>query len=179
MQKGKPFKSLVSEATLPNRTRLFCNACQKFSEKISSLKHFVTLPVFLVVEFSSNSIKGMPFSLTMEILDSYFSLKAMVRFSSHYFTVAGSQWIYIDDLCPSVQTFPSLVQLQQNYSTGWFFAIFPKVMDDTSNVQQPTVFYPKPQPKHVSDNVEHLRADSISQKSDKISNQYKLLYTSN
>ena len=74
MQKGKPFKSLVSEATLPNRTRLFCNACQKFSEKISSLKHFVTLPVFLVVEFSSNSIKAMPFSLTMEILDSYFSL---------------------------------------------------------------------------------------------------------
>lgn len=75
--------------------------------------------------------------------------------------------------------FPSLVQLQQNYSTGWFFAIFPKVMDDTSNVQQPTVFYHEPQPKHVSDNVEHLRADSISQKSDKISNQYKLLYTSN
>ena len=59
------------------------------------------------------------------------------------------------------------------------FAIFPKVMDDTSNVQQPTVFYHEPQPKHVSDNVEHLRADSISQKSDKISNQYKLLYTSN
>ena len=103
----------------------------------------------------------------------------MVRCSSHYFTVTGPQWIYIDDLCPSVQTFPSLVQLQQNYSTGWFFAIFPKVMDDTSNVPQPTVFYPEPQPKHVSDNVEHLRADSISQKSDKISNQYKLLYTSN
>lgn len=121
----------------------------------------------------------MPFPLTMEILDSYFSLKAIVRCSSHYFTVAGPQWIYIDDLCPSVQTFPSLVQLQQNYSTGWFFAIFPKAMDDTSNVQQPTVFYPEPQPKHVSDNVEHLRADSISQKSDKISNQYKLLYNSN
>ena len=52
-------------------------------------------------------------------------------------------------------------------------------MDDTSNVQQPTVFYHEPQQKHVSDNVEHLRADSTSQKSDKISNQYKLLYTSN
>lgn len=31
-------------------------------------------------------------------------------------------------------------------------------MDDTSNVQQPTVFYHEPQPKHVSDNVEHLIA---------------------
>ena len=80
----------------------------------------------MVVEFSSNSIKGMPFSLTMEILDSYFSLKAIVRCSSHYFTVAGPQWIYIDDLCPSVQTCPSLVQLQQNYSTGWFLPYFQK-----------------------------------------------------
>jgi len=83
----------------------------------------------------------MPFPLTMEILDSYFSLKARIRYFS-----------------PTAKLFHWLVFCHNSKGEGWNF--------EQSTIPEPQPVYPEPQPKHVSENVECLKGDNIGQKSD-------------
>ena len=50
------FESSVSEAMLPNINELFCVHCQNHSGSVALLRHFVSLPTFLMIESSSDCI---------------------------------------------------------------------------------------------------------------------------
>lgn len=129
LSRHNKFEFSVSEAILPNSTTLYCDLCQTYSGDISLLQHFVTMPEFLTIELSSNSINCVVFPSTMEVLGCWYSLKSLVRCRNHHFTVAinmGTYWIYIDDLCISFRIFPSVDDLLHAFPGGWFFAIFQK-----------------------------------------------------
>ena len=123
------FESSVSEAMLPNINKLFCVHCQNHSGSVALLRHFVSLPTFLMIELSSDCITRMFFPNNMEPLGVSYCLKGMVRCVKIHFTDALKSergWIYIDDLCVSVRCFLSLQELLYSYSDGWFFAMFQK-----------------------------------------------------
>ena len=139
LSRHNKFENSVSEAILPNSTTLYCDLCQTYSGDISSLQHFVTMPMFLTIELSSNCINGVVFPSTMEVFGCWYSLKRLVRCCSHHFTVAvnsGAYWIYIDDLCILERIFPSVGDLLQAFPGGCFFAIFEKcTIFSNSNTQ--------------------------------------------
>ena len=81
------FESSVSEAFLPNTRALYCDVCQKHSGDVSELQHFVILPTFLKIELSSHCIDHILFPLTMEVLENFYLVKAVVRCSSQHFTI--------------------------------------------------------------------------------------------
>ena len=120
------FANHVSEAVLPHSRAIYGD--------ISALQHFVTLPTFSTIELSSNCIDQITFPLTMDILENYYSLKAVVRF-----TIAinkGTHWLYFDDICRSIQQFATLQNLLIAYVNGWYFAVYEKSaipFIDTSN----------------------------------------------
>ena len=60
------FEGSVSEAMLPNINRLFCVYCQNHSGSVASLRHFVCLPTFLMIELSPDCITQMFFPHDME-----------------------------------------------------------------------------------------------------------------
>lgn len=123
------FESSVSKAMLPNINSLFCVHCQNHSGSVASLRHFVSLPTFLMIELSPDCTSQMFFPHNMETLGVLYCLKGMVRCRNRHFTVAlktDKGWIYIDDLCVSVRCFSPLQELLYNYCDGWFFAIFQK-----------------------------------------------------
>ena len=66
----------------------YYDSSKKHSGDISALPHFVTLPTFLTIELSSNCIDQMTFSWTLDILEKYYSLKAVVRCANQHFTIA-------------------------------------------------------------------------------------------
>ena len=133
------FANHVSEAVLPHSSALYCDSCQKHSGDISALQHFVTLPTFLTIELSSNCIDQITFPLTMDILENYYSLKAVVRCVSQHFTIAinkGTHWLYFDDICRSIQQYATFQNLLIAYANGWYFAVYEKSaipFIDTSN----------------------------------------------
>ena len=134
------FECSVSEAILPNSTTLYCDLCQTYSGDISSLQHFVTMPMFLTIELSSNCINYAVFPSTIEVLGCWYSLKSLFRCCNHHFTVAinsGTCWIYIDDLCISVRIFPSVADLVHTFPGGCFFGIFEKctIFSNSNNTQ--------------------------------------------
>ena len=82
------FESSVSEAMLPNINRLFCVYCQNHSGSVASLRHFVCLPTFLMIELSPDCITQMFFPHVKETLGVSYCLKGIVRCLNRHFTVA-------------------------------------------------------------------------------------------
>ena len=65
----------------------------------------------------------------MDVLGNYYSLKAIVRCASHHFTIAiedRTHWLYVDDLCTTVMKYPTLQDLLNNHTSGWYFAVYEK-----------------------------------------------------
>ena len=123
------FANHVSEAVLPHSRALYCESCQKHSGDVSALRHFVTLPTFLTIELSSNCIDQITFPLTMDVLENYYSLKAVVRSASQHFTIAinkGTHWLYFDDICRSIQQYSTFQNLLIAHANGWYFAVYEK-----------------------------------------------------
>ena len=123
------FANHVSEAVLPHSSGLYCESCQKHSGDISALQHFVTLPTFLTIELSSNCIDQITFPLTMDVLENYYSLKAVVRCANKHFTIAinkGTHWLYFDDFCTSIQKYSTFQNLSIAHANGWYFAVYEK-----------------------------------------------------
>ena len=123
------FENHVSEAVLPNTRALYCDLCERQTGDISRMQHFVTMPMFLMTELSPIYINNIQFPLSMDVLGNYYSLKAVVRCSSHHFTVAinsDTSWLYYDDLCATVREYLNLQDLFKEFRCGWFFAIYEK-----------------------------------------------------
>ena len=124
------FESDICRALLPNSNSLFCHVCRGNFGDIQLLQHFITLPMFLSVELSSNCVDQLNFPLTIDVLGERYGLAGMVRCMNHHFTVAikdGFYWIYIDDMCVSVRHYNSFEDLLHQHPNGWFFAIFKKI----------------------------------------------------
>ena len=88
--------------------------CQNHSGSVASLRHFVCLPTFLMIELSPDFITQMFFPHDMETLGVSYCFKGIVRCLNIHFTVAltcESGWIYIDDLCVSVRRFLSFQEV--------------------------------------------------------------------
>ena len=81
------FESSLSEAMLPNINRLFCVYWQNHSGSVASLRHFVCLPTFLMIELSPDFITQMFFPHDMETLGVLYCLKGIVRCLNRHFTV--------------------------------------------------------------------------------------------
>ena len=121
------FKKCVSEAALPNSRPLFCDSCERHSGDISALQHFVTMPKFLTIELLSTSFGQTVLPASMEVLSNFYLLKAVVRCSSHHFTIAinsGSYWLYYDDMCTAVQQYATFQNVLDAHANGWFFAVY-------------------------------------------------------
>lgn len=96
------FESDICRAILPNSNSLFCHVCRGNFGDIQLLQHFITLPMFLSVELSSNCVDQLNFPLSIDLLGKRYRLEGMVQCMNHHFTVAikdGFYWIYIDDMC--------------------------------------------------------------------------------
>ena len=131
LSRHNKFECSVSEAVLPNSTTLYCDLCQIYSGNISSLQHFVTMPMFLTIQLSSNCINYAVFPSTMEVLGCWYSLKSLVQCCNHLFTVAinsGTYWIYIDDLRISVTEYSlQLVILYSPFLVAGFLVFLKSV----------------------------------------------------
>ena len=137
------FENYVSEAILPSSAALYCDLCQMHCGDISMLQHFVLFPTFLSLELSSNCIDRLMFPLTMDVLGQNYTFQGLVRCTSHQFTVAikaDTQWVYIDDMCVSVEVYTSFQNLLHNHSSGWSFAIFRKSSVRVGNDNMQTSF---------------------------------------
>nr|XP_058940949.1 uncharacterized protein LOC131769209 [Pocillopora verrucosa] len=133
------FENCVSEAALPNSSPLFCDACQRHSGDISGLQHFVTMPKFLHIELSSISFGQTVLPASMELLGTFYLLKAVVRCASHHFTIAinnGRYWFYYDDLCSAVQQYATFQDILNVYANGWYFAVYESSVDNIINIHQ-------------------------------------------
>ena len=56
-----------------------------------------------------------------------YSLKGIVRSQHSHFTCAflhDSKWLYVDDLCNTVQSFLNTSNLYEYHQHGWFFAVY-------------------------------------------------------
>ena len=123
------FDNFVSQAVTPTANRLFCGSCNQYSEDITVMQHFVTLPTFLSIELTSNFINQISFPLIMEVLANHYKLSAVVRCSGSHFTIAierEMQWFYFDDLCRSVRKYSSFHEISNMHTNGWFFAVYKK-----------------------------------------------------
>jgi len=119
------FVNCVSQAALLSSRPSFCDSCQRHSGDISALQHFFTMPKFLLIELSSASFGQTVLPTSMEVLDNFYLLKAVVRCASHHFTIAkksGSHWLYYDDMCTTVQQYATFQDVLDAYAYGWYFA---------------------------------------------------------
>ncbi|CAH3147192.1 unnamed protein product [Porites lobata] len=65
----------------------------------------------------------------MDVLENYYSLKAVVRSASQHFTIAinkGTHWLYFDDICRSIQQYSTFQNLLIAHANGWYFAVYEK-----------------------------------------------------
>ncbi len=89
-------------------------------------EHFVNSK-FVLIEFSAD-IMGLRYMYeSIEVRNSCYSLKGLVRCFQNHFTCAvyiRNKWVYFDDLCHTVKEYSSLKQLSQCYNAGWYFAIY-------------------------------------------------------
>ena len=123
------FEASVTQAILPNITRMFCYFCQKNSGSTPLLHHYVSLPTFLIIELSPHCITHFDFPKYIEVLQIPYHLKGLVKCLGAHFTALvfnEGQRIYIDDLSASVTLFSSLQSVFYSYPGGWFYGIFEK-----------------------------------------------------
>ena len=72
----------------------------------------------------------------IEIDNSFYVLKALVRNHSVHFTCAihnDKKWLYLDDLYKNIREFASIELMQQQFPGGWFFAVFELFCDNVDD----------------------------------------------
>lgn len=82
---------------------------------------------FLFIKFSPEIRESVIMYDKIEVGNSFYSLRALVRCYQAHFTCAiynKGKWLYVDDLKQTVSEFASLELMQKRYPFGWFFAIF-------------------------------------------------------
>ena len=65
----------------------------------------------------------------MDVLENYYSLKAVVPCASQHFTIAinkGTHWLCFDDICRSIQQYATFQNLLIVHANGWYFAVYEK-----------------------------------------------------
>lgn len=75
----------------------------------------------------------------MDVLGNYYSLKAIVRCASNHFTIAikdHMHWLYVDDLCTTVQQYATFEDLLNNHISGWYFAVYEKYFFPTTVIDK-------------------------------------------
>lgn len=101
--------------------------CEKptFEQFLTSAAH----SKFHFIEFSPELMNGIHLYESINVGDTEYQLKGMVRSYNSHFTCAvliGGKWTFIDELCSNVKEFSNLVSLKQQFSQGWLFAIYLK-----------------------------------------------------
>ena len=114
------FESDICRATLPNSNSLFFHVYRGNFGDIQLPQHFITLPVFLSVELSSNCVDQLNFPLGIDVLGKMYRLEGMVRCMNHHSTAAINDGSFEDIL--------------HQHPNGWFFAIFKKISITVSDV---------------------------------------------
>ena len=105
--------------------KLSCPNCEKptCEPVMTSVAH----SQFLFIEFSPELMNGIHLYEIINVGKTDYQLKGMVRSFNRHFTCAvliEGKWNYIDDLCSGVKQFSNLISLKQQFSQGWFFAIY-------------------------------------------------------
>jgi len=88
---------------------------------------------FVFIEFAPEIMEGLIMYEKIEIDNSFYVLKALMRNHSVHFTCAihnDKKWLYFDDLCKNVREFASIELIQQQFPGGWFFAVFELFCDN-------------------------------------------------
>ena len=120
--------------------KLACPDCKNPTCK--PLLTSVAQSTFLFTEFSTELINVVPIFDQINVGETKYRLKAMVRCHNNHFTCAiliAEKWTYFDDLISNVKEFANLNSLKSQFPQGWFFTIFESCNSvDIVNKSQPS-----------------------------------------
>ena len=113
------------ERSISKPNSLNCSTCKNNCES-EIVATFIPAKI-LFIEFSNNTMNTLVFYDQITVTDIEYSLKGIVRCQHSHFTCAflhDSKWLYVDDLCNTVQSFLNTSDLYEYHQHGWFFAVY-------------------------------------------------------